>query len=256
MAQRLMEGEGDAEGPVNMKEIAAKLRGIADELERILPPDNTSFRETFQLFELPDIVVSVVDYLQPLLTPYEAAIYWYMFRQSIIANGDVFVRVSVRGLQDGVITSIYSGVKKGMSYETVQTCLSTLCDKGAISLAGDTTHEGTPYRVNLPEQIATCRDEMAKTQEERLPGIDPNRELDFYNIRENRQKVFERDKFLCHHRGKLLTRFSATLDHLQPVSEGGDNSYGNLVTSCLQCNSQRGAQTLMDFLTRKHGSHV
>ena len=235
-----------------MKETIAKLRALIDELEAATPSDDSTFREAFQLFELPDLVASVVDYLQPILLPYEAAIYWYMFRHSIVATGDVYVRVSVRGLQEGVVTSMRSvSAAKGMSYSTVQESLARLCEKGAISPAGDTTRDGTPYRVHLPEEIATCREAMSKAQEKLLPTVDPKREVDFYNIRENRQKVFERDKFLCHHCGKLLTRFSATLDHLQPVSEGGDNSYGNLVTSCLPCNSQRGAQPLMDFLTRK-----
>lgn len=235
-----------------MNETAAKLRAIADELERTVPTDEPAFKEVFQLFELPELIGTVVDYLQPMLLPYEAAIYWHMFRHSVIATGDVFARVSVRGLQEGVVTSMRSdSAEKGMSYGTVKDSLSRLCEKGAISLAGDTTREGTLYRVHLPEEIAVCRDAMSRAQEERLPKTDPKREADFYNIRENRQKIFERDKFLCHHCGKLLTRFSATIDHLQPVSEGGDNSYGNLVTSCLQCNSQRGAQPLMDFLTRK-----
>jgi 5-methylcytosine-specific restriction endonuclease McrA len=92
---------------------------------------------------------------------------------------------------------------------------------------------------------------MAKAQKEQLPQIDPRRELDFYNIKENRLKVFERDKYLCHYCKKQLTRFSATLDHIQPVSKGGDNSYDNLVTACLLHNSQRNAQPIMDYLTRK-----
>src|SRR5262249_45026354 len=95
---------------------------------------------------------------------------------------------------------------------------------------------------------------MSKAQQKQLPKIDPKRELDFYNIKENRLKVFERDKYICQYpgRGKQLTRFSATLDHVTPVSEGGDNSYENLVTASLQHNSQRGAQPLMDFLVPKH----
>lgn len=237
-----------------MKDTAEKLRAIADELERAVPQDEPSFKETFQLFELPDIIANIVDFLQPMLLPYEAAIYWYMFRHSIVATGDVLVRVSVRGLQKGVVMSARSDT--AMSYKTVQDSLSKLSEKGAIGLAGDTTRDGTPYRVHLPEEIALCRDEMAERQADRLPKIAVEREVDFYNIRENRQRVFERDKFVCHHCGKLLTRFSATLDHLQPVSEGGDNSYTNLVTACLQCNSQRGSQALMDFLTRKRGSNV
>ncbi len=125
-----------------------------------------------------------------------------------------------------------------------------LLKKGAISLAGDVNREGTPYRLHLAEEIALCREAMSLAQREQLPHVDPKRELDFYNIKENRLKVFERDKYLCHYCKKQLTRFSATLDHIQPVSKGGDNSYENLATACLLHNSQRNAQPIMDYLTR------
>ncbi len=235
-----------------MKDTIKQIRQLLDELETTRTSEEPSFKETFQLFELPELVGSIVDYLQPVLMPYEAAIYWHMFRHSIIATGDVFVRVSVRGMQEGVVTSMRSGRDvSAMAYGTVQDSLAGLCEKGAISLAGDTNRDGTPYRVHLPEEISLCREAMAKAQTEQLPKIDPKHELDYYNIKENRLKVFERDKYLCHYCQKLLTRFSATLDHIQPVSQGGDNSYENLVTACLQHNSQRGAQPIMDYLTRK-----
>ena len=232
-----------------MKDKIQKIRELLDEIESSKPTEEPSFKESFQLFELPELVAGIVDYLQPILPPYEAAIYWYLFRHSIVATGDAFVRVSVRGLQEGVISSIREG--SPMSYKTVQDCLTGLCSKGAASIAGDVNREGTLYRIHLPEEIPLCRDAMAKAQKEQLPQIDPKRELDFYNIKENRLKVFERDKYLCHYCKKQLTRFSATLDHIQPVSKGGDNSYENLVTACLLHNSQRNAQPIMDYLTRK-----
>jgi len=243
-----------------LKDQIKQMRLLLDEMASLASSDEPSFAASFQLFELPELISNVVDYLQPILLPYEAAIYWYMFRHSIVARGDVFVRISVRRLSgerdlaSPVITSS-SGQSQKLSYGAVQGALTGLKDKGAVSLTGDTTREGTLYRVHLPEEIASCREKMSQMQIEQLPQVDPELEVDFYNIRENRQKVFERDKFLCHHCGKLLTRFSATLDHVQPVSEGGDHSYSNLVTSCLQCNSQRGAQPLMDFLTRKRDAH-
>ncbi len=78
--------------------------------------------------------------------------------------------------------------------------------------------------------------------------IDTEKELDYYNMAENRSKIFERDEYKCHYCKKQLTRFSATLDHIQPVSRGGDNSYNNLVTSCLHCNSSRGNRPVSDIL--------
>ena len=92
---------------------------------------------------------------------------------------------------------------------------------------------------------------MREKQEIELPKIDPKKEVDFYNIKENRLKIFERDNYKCHYCNKQLTRFNATLDHIQPISKGGNNSYDNLITSCLHCNSQRGANPVMDIITKK-----
>jgi hypothetical protein len=234
-----------------MKDSINKIRQLLDELESEPTNEEPSFKQTFQLFELPELVASIVDYLQPALQPYEAAIYWYIFCHSIIATGDVFVRVSISALQDGVIKSTKAESRKTtLAPRTVRDTLAGLVTKGAISLAGDVNKQGTPYRIHLPEEIALCREAMSRVQKEQLPHIDPKRELDFYNIKENRIKVFERDKYLCHYCKKQLTRFSATLDHIQPVSKGGDNSYENLVTACLLHNSQRNAQPIMDYLTR------
>ena len=234
-----------------MKHTVEKIRALLDELESDDPADASSFRESFQLFELPEIVGNIVDFLQPSLEPHQAALYWYMFRHSVIANGDVFVRFSTRGVQEGVINSSRPSQSNALSLQSVQTALRGLVSKGAISVAGDTNRDGTPYRVHLPEEIQLCRDAMAAARSAVPLAVAPERELDFYNIKENRLKVFERDGYLCRHCGKQLTRFSATLDHVQPVSQGGNNSYSNLATACLQCNSQRGAQPIMDFLTRR-----
>jgi hypothetical protein len=237
-----------------MKETVKQIRELLDKLEAAAPTVEPSFKESFQLFELPELVTSIVDYLQPALQPYEAAIYWHMFRHSIIATGDVFVRVSTRGLQENVIMSFRANQTTGLALATVRDSLAGLVTKGAISVAGDVNRDGTPYRIHLPEEIALCRETMAKAQKEQLPQIDPKRELDYYNVKENRLKVFERDKYLCHYCKKQLTRFSATLDHIQPFSKGGDNSYDNLVTACLLHNSQRNSQPIMDYLTRRENA--
>ena len=77
-----------------------------------------------------------------------------------------------------------------------------------------------------------------------------DREADLYNVRENRMKIYERDNYHCTYCGKQLTRFTATLDHITPVSEGGDNSAENLKTACLQCNSRKTSRPLGDFLAK------
>lgn len=198
--------------------------------------------------EFPELVVAIVDFLQPILEPYEAAIYWHLFRHSILENGTQYARTSTRSLQSGIIIS-RSGQSSDLSYGAVQTALQGLESKGAITRAGDTTREGTLYKICLPEEIPLCQERMrTAVVEEPSSLIDQVTELDYYNITENREKVFERDQFKCHYCQKQLTRFTATLDHIQPVSRGGDNSFSNLVTACLHCNSRRGNRPVMDAI--------
>jgi hypothetical protein len=210
-----------------------------------------SFKESFELFELPDLVASIIDYLQPLLFPYEAAIYWYMFRQSIILTGENYVRVSTRGLGKArTVIQSSSGTSEALSYNGVQSALSGLENKGVIKKVGDINRDGTLYQIFLPEEIEICQKRMREAIIDKLPQVDPKKEADFYNIKENRHKIFERDGYKCYYCGKQLTRFSATLDHIQPVSQGGDNSFDNLITACLLHNSKRGAKPVMDFITQ------
>jgi hypothetical protein len=212
-----------------------------------------AFQESFELFELPEIISSIIDYLQPLLLPYESSIYWYMFRHSILIDGDNHIRISTRGLgKPKTVVKSSSGQSEGISYGAVQDALRGLEEKLIIKKVGDTNREGTLYEIYLPEEIEICRARMKEITIEELPIIDPKKEADYYNIKENRQKVFERDGYKCHYCQKQLTRFSATLDHIQPVSEGGDNSYDNLITACLHCNSQRGSRPVMDIIIKKN----
>jgi hypothetical protein len=233
-----------------MKEHIQKIKELLDLLvSNQYNNTEESFRQSFELFELPEIVASIVDYLQPLLLPYESAIYWYLFRNSIIETGDNHARVSTRGLgKPKIVISSARSQSEGLSYSVVQNSLIGLEEKGVIKKVGDTNREGTLYQIFLPDEIKICQDRMKEIQIEELPKIDPKKEADYYNVKENRYKIFERDSYKCHYCDKQLTRFSATLDHIQPVSEGGDNSFDNLVTACLHCNSRRGSKPIMEAL--------
>ena len=216
-----------------------------------------SFERNYDALELPTLVAQIVDYLQPKLYPYEAAIYWHMFRHSVVAHGTQRVRFSVCGLGSGVVTSS-SGQSEKLSYGAVQDSLRGLEEKNVIRKDGDTNREGTPYLVLLPEEIPWCLELMKQAQaEQQVPKpVDETREVDFYNIAENRLKVFERDGYKCKYCAKQLTRFSATLDHIQPVSKGGTNTMDNLVTACLHCNSSRGSRPVMDAIKKNNADQT
>jgi hypothetical protein len=61
-----------------------------------------------------------------------------------------------------------------------------------------------------------------------------------------RFEVFKRDSFTCQYCGKKAPDIVLRVDHIHPVSKGGENDLMNLVTSCFECNSGKGAKTLGD----------
>lgn len=230
-----------------MKDKIEQIRGLLDQLESESGDDEAvQFSKNYNALELPSIVSAIVEFLHPILTPYEIAIYWYLFNNSIVKTGEQYVRASTRGLSS--IAKSASGKSDDISYGAVKKTLDSLKDKGAISIVGDTNRDGTLYKVSIPDEIPGCKELMEKNVSIEVEQVNIHKELDFYNVPENRLKVFERDGFKCHYCKKQLTRFSATLDHIQPVSKGGDNSFNNLVTACLHCNSERGNKPVMDFI--------
>ena len=206
----------------------------------------------FSALELPLIIQEIVDDLQPLLTPYEVEFYWYLFRHSIGQTGNQFVRVSVRELQRRTAKSFRTNSGAGtVAFSTVSSTMTALEKIGAIRKEGEPNRDGTPYRVLIPDEIEACRKFRAeRTATEPKPEI-ADADIDYYNVRENRIKVYERDGYQCCYCQKQLTRFTATLDHVKPVVEGGDNGFENLVTACLNCNSRKHKRPVGDFLVEK-----
>lgn len=57
-------------------------------------------------------------------------------------------------------------------------------------------------------------------------GISKNKRFD----------IFARDNFTCQYCGKKAPNVILEVDHIIPVSKGGDNKLTNLITSCFECN--------------------
>ena len=62
-----------------------------------------------------------------------------------------------------------------------------------------------------------------------------------------RFEVFKRDMFTCQYCGRKAPDVILEVDHIKPVSKGGDNSIENLVTACWDCNRGKGAKKLSDL---------
>lgn len=61
-----------------------------------------------------------------------------------------------------------------------------------------------------------------------------------------RFEVFKRDGFKCQYCGKCAPEVILNVDHIHPVSKGGDDDMMNYITSCFDCNSGKSDRLLSD----------
>jgi len=177
-------------------------------------------------FNALDVIKELVDFVLPDLTPYELSFYLFLLRKSHFEDGRSELRIGKRTIS----YNCGKGTRSDKAnFAHVTKVLNSLESKGCIEI-GDTTREGTLYRVKLPYQIPFVAERIA-TFEKADTGVD------YFNDPSKRRELFERDNWLCHYCGERVTEENATLDHYVPISQGGANSQDNLVTSCLVCNS-------------------
>ncbi|MGB8660287.1 MAG: hypothetical protein WCD34_07690, partial [Candidatus Acidiferrum sp.] len=142
-----------------MKKQLEQIRSILNVIEEeSAPKQELKNGADFSAYELPRVIQEIVDDLQPLLSPYEAAFYWYAFRHSIARNGDPHVRLSIRAMRRGVVKSSYSqAVQNSISQQKLQEIYRALESIGAVRKVGEPNREGTLYHVFTPDEIDACR---------------------------------------------------------------------------------------------------
>lgn len=64
-----------------------------------------------------------------------------------------------------------------------------------------------------------------------------------------RFEIFKRDSFTCQYCGEKAPNVVLEVDHILPVSKGGDNNEINLITSCHSCNNGKRDILLSDRTT-------
>lgn len=179
---------------------------------------------------VPEIIEQFVDFLLPILTPYEAGLYIFLLRNTYIKNGTREIRVGKRTIADNLGSS--RGEKS--NYAHITKLISGLEEKSCIKI-GDTTREGILYSVFLPEEIPSVKEKLSVV-------VDPEEE-DYFTDPERRKEVFARDKHTCQYCGEKVMSENAALDHYIPQCKGGLHTKENLRASCLLCNSIKSGKT-------------
>jgi hypothetical protein len=59
----------------------------------------------------------------------------------------------------------------------------------------------------------------------------------------NNRELFHRDRHICAYCGSEMAATRLTRDHIMPVSQGGQDSWMNVVTACRNCNQRKGGRT-------------
>lgn len=161
--------------------------------------------------DLAQILEEFADYLMPELTPYESAMYIFLFRNTHLKEGQRKTRMGQRS-----IAKLYGkGPRMSVpSIAHIKRAMETLKEKGCIRI-GDTTREGTLYEVLLPSEIPSVVEKMTLG--------DIQEDEDYFNHSEKRQELFERDQWICQYCGERVTVENVTLDHFIPRHLGGNN---------------------------------
>ncbi len=61
-------------------------------------------------------------------------------------------------------------------------------------------------------------------------------------VKFNRKNIFARDENRCQYCGKRFPLSELSLDHVVPRSQGGGNSWTNIVCACTECNKHKGGR--------------
>jgi 5-methylcytosine-specific restriction endonuclease McrA len=88
--------------------------------------------------------------------------------------------------------------------------------------------------------VRTVRFDIAVPRIVRLLGYD---RLPREDVKLNRRNLFARDRNQCQYCGKHFPTSDLSIDHVLPRTQGGGESWENLVCACIWCNAKKGGRT-------------
>ena len=88
--------------------------------------------------------------------------------------------------------------------------------------------------------VRTVRTDIVVPRIIRLLGYD---RLPAQRVKLNRRNLFARDRNRCQYCGHFFPTSELSIDHVQPRSQGGPDTWENLVCACVKCNAKKGGRT-------------
>jgi len=160
----------------------------------------------------------------------ERDVYSHLLRHSHL-EGRAVLRFSLPWLARGA----------RVSTNPARRAVRRLIAHGALRLL-KRNNAGHVVEVRLPEEIRATRSGSRSAR----GGMDFD--ADFLKTRALRQAIHVRERGFCFYCLRRLTPLIRCLDHVVPRVSFGSNSYRNLVSCCLHCNSRKRDRSASDFL--------
>jgi 5-methylcytosine-specific restriction endonuclease McrA len=176
------------------------------------------------------------------LSVIDRTVYSHLLRHSRL-EGKLRVRFSIQWL----------GRNIRLSTTPVREAVRRLVAQGALRLV-QRSKAGHVVEVRLPAEIRsvmTNRNETRSAPRKGRPGVHAPLNLeatDFLQSMLLRKSIHARERGRCFYCLRRTTPTVQCLDHVVPQSRLGRNSYRNLVSSCMECNVQKGEKAAADFL--------
>jgi len=197
-------------------------------------PDAERVWKEFEDLLVPRLELSVVD----------RAVYSHLLRHSRL-EGKLRLRFSIPWLARGV----------RLSCGPVREAVRRLVENAVLRLV-ERSKAGHVAEVRLPEEIRGARHDARAAR----AGVDRGEEAgtkasvadleetDFLKTRALRKAIHAREGGRCFYCLRQIGGRMECLDHVVPRALAGRNSYRNLVSCCVECNSRKGEKPAGDCL--------
>lgn len=96
------------------------------------------------------------------------------------------------------------------------------------------------FEAEKHDWVKTVRFQIAVPKVIRVLGYD---RLPAQTVKLNRRNLFARDRNTCQYCGRHFPTSELSIDHVLPRSQGGGDSWENLVCACIRCNARKGGRT-------------
>jgi len=171
------------------------------------------------------------------LTVWDRAVYSYLLRHSLVV-GKLRLHFAVLSV------ARYLGLSNG----PVRQAVRRLDELGALRLL-ERSKTGHLVEMRLPEQIRALRPgRNGASLDAGEPPASTLEATDFLKTWALRKAIHDRERGACFYCLRRTPANVQCLDHVVPRARFGRNSYRNLVSSCMECNTRKGDRPAPDFL--------